>query len=227
MMKRKYLITLTLAFLVVIFVNGCGGKQERPSREKTHSRSATALSSQAKETPRRASAPLASPSPRIIRREVAVTTSPYVIAPAGVMFPAYDDHRTTQPPELLRLDATAFARTTHIFRERAVCTKPLNETTTFTLPQNATQIGLLCRGRAVEDEWPRIRVSLVDAKQKEHRAILFEGNAAWKELRYIWMPIPDDWRGKLVFLRLEILNPNYYFAQRALYVAAVVVSGME
>jgi hypothetical protein len=214
--------------LLILTVSGCGGRPQSVPKESPRSTQVAAV----KAGPTVLAQPTryvpASPTPRIItHRQAVTTTQPYVIRPDGVFLPGYDDRGSTAPPELLRLDATAFARTTHIFRERAICTKPTNETVAFTLPSRATQIGVAMRGVGVENEWPRIRLSLVDARTPARKVAVFEGNIAWRELRYVWADVPPDWRNRLVFLRLEMLNPNYYFSQRAVYVAWVVVRGAE
>jgi len=214
--------------LLILTVTGCDGRPQSVPEASPHSTQAAAVKASPTILAQTTRYLPASPTPRIItRRQAGITTQPYVIQPDRVFLPGYDDRGSTAPPELLRLDATAFARTTHIFRERAICTRPNNETSAFKVPATATQIGLAVRGIAVENEWPHIRLSLVDARTPARKVAVFEGNIAWRELRYVWADVPPDWRNRLVFLRLEMLNPNYYFSQRAVYVAWVVVRGAE
>ncbi len=216
---------VTLA-LVLLIVSGCEGRSQQSARSREE-KTPRAESPHATSTPRPTRI-VATPTPRIIRRSsLTTTTQQFVLRPDGVFLPGYDDQPSTAGPELLRLDPDVFARTTNVFRGRAICTKPNNETTTFTMPAKAAEIGVALRGRAVEGEWPRIRVSLVDGKNARLNVPLFEGNVAWRELRYLWWQVPPDWRNKLLFLRVEVLNPNYYFSQRAVYIGPIIIRGVE
>lgn len=227
-MKQITTLTIFVVAALMFLGSGCRGKQNASPAGQNHQRS-TSKSSPVATTPQTATSPSPlplSPTPRIIRRHAdGATSDSFVVRQSSVYFPGYDDiPHTSQPTELLRLEPEVFSRTTNIYNKRAICTRPNNETTTFTLPAQARQIALVCRGRAVEGEWPRVRVTLVDGKRTSQRHVLFEGNIQWRELRYLWMPIPDEYRNHLVFLKVEILNPNYYFSQRALYIAYVIVS---
>ncbi|MCX7625161.1 MAG: hypothetical protein N2Z21_02985 [Candidatus Sumerlaeaceae bacterium] len=230
-MRQIATLTIFVFATLMIVGNGCRGKQQSPALGQDAQRptptNSPVLAAQPIKVP--LSSLATSPTPRIIRRHRETTnTKPYLINQGSVYFPGFDDvPRTSQPRELMRLEADAFSRTTHVYDKRAICTRPNNETTTFTLPSEAQQIGLVCRARSVEEEWPRVRISLVDAANASQRCILFEGNIHWKELRYLWMPVPEGFRNRLVYLKLEILNPNYYFSQRALYIAYVVIARAE
>lgn len=218
-----------LIMLVFLWGAGCRGKSDSSPRGYSDRTPQAGHGKGDVFTPEGKSPAPASPTPRIIirLRSFAETSAPYVIRKDHVFFPGYDDRGSTAPPELLRLPAAVFAKTTHIYENRAVCTKPNNETTTFTIPMKASEIGLLLRARAVEDEWPRVRVSLINIRHRTRPYALFEGNIAWRELRYIWWKLPPEWRGESVFLRVEILNPEYHFSQRAVYVAEVILRGPE
>ncbi|MGC8840220.1 MAG: hypothetical protein ACP5QZ_02045, partial [Candidatus Sumerlaeaceae bacterium] len=223
MTSFRFLIPV-LVSLLLLGVGGCRGKSDA-SKNGGRGKSSPLDATQSHSALIPDRSPVASVTPRVIvrRRALPQTTAPFAIRHDGIFLPGYDDRGSTAPPEILRLPANVFARTTHIYDERAVCTRPNNETTTFTIPTNANEIGLLLRGRAVEDEWPRIRVSLVDAREPLRRHVLFEGNIVWRELRYLWWPVPTSWRKHLVFVRVEVLNPEYHFAQRAAYIAAVIL----
>lgn len=223
-MKQITTLALFVIGALMFSGSGCRGKQNTSSQGQTNQGS---MSKKVETTQRKESSMLplpVSPTPRIIRHSDRPTSESFVVRQHSVYFPGYDDTpHTSQPRELLRLEPEVFSRTTNIYNKRAICTRPNNETTTFTLPAEAQQIALICRGRAVEGEWPRVRVTLVDAKRISHHHVLFEGNIHWRELRYLWMPIPPEYRNHLVYLKVEILNPNYYFSQRALYIAHVIV----
>jgi len=215
---------VALLLTIVFLVAGCEGRPPSDSAHRSRSDK-----KQRAEVTRPTNSPnnaLVSPTPRIIKRRTADTTSAaFVVRDREVFFPGYDDRGATAPPELLRLDARIFSPSTNVYQEKAIFTKPVNESTTFTLPREAQEIGFLVRGVAVEDEWPRLRISLVSQNPTSEKLPLFEGNVAWKELRYIWSPIPEEFRGKVVRLKAEMLNPEYSYWQRAVHLATVVVRG--
>lgn len=206
-------------------VAGCEAKA--PTKGHSSSSPATATPSPAAPTTPEVQLP-ASPRPRIVDWTTSSSAADAWQRRADRVFlPGYDDRPATAPPERLRLDASIFAHSANVYEQRAIVTRPSAESTSFTIPLATSEMGVLVRAKSVEGEWPRVRFSLVDDRQANNRLVVFEGNVAWKELRYLWWPVPQQWRGRQVRLRVELLNPSYYFNQRALYIAAVICRGME
>ncbi|GIX44340.1 MAG: hypothetical protein KatS3mg130_0748 [Candidatus Sumerlaea sp.] len=221
--SSKTLISNARLFVigVLIFcglIVACDGKS-RESKKPNDRRSATVSPG-----PTQSSVMPATPAPQVLNRHTAPETSGplFVVRNDGIHLPAFDDRPASAPPELVRYDYRLFLPPVNLFRERAIITRPEARTTTFTLPARCQEIGFLMRSTSVEEEWPFVTVTLVEAARPSHRAPLFSGVVANRELRYFWWKVPEGWQDKLCWLEVNITNPRYDFGQTSLVVANVI-----
>jgi hypothetical protein len=196
---------LATVILVALFMVGCeSSRDSSPSRPK-----------RATGKPGLQGAIRSTPNPQQSGRPV------FEIRDGTVFLPGWDDRSPSAPLELARYDATVFESPAHVYRERAIITVPVAKTRSLVLPAGATEVGLLLRARAVENEWPRVHINLVHADEPANRIQLFAGHLVTHELRDYWFRLPAGYAGRSCRIEIELLNSSYLYDQRAVYVASI------
>ena len=156
------------------------------------------------------------------RSETTTAPAPYRIEDGRVIITGWDDAPFTTHVELLRLLPESFS-TSSLYRRRLILKKGRMESAAFEMPRDATRMRFAASGDPVENEFPRIRLSLVPADDTStlSETVVFDGFVASLLLQNHHVPVPPIWRGRTCRVALEMTNPSDQFDSRILRLAYI------
>lgn len=156
------------------------------------------------------------------RAETTTATAPYRIEDGRVVITGWDDAPVTTHVELLRLAPESFS-TSSVYRRRLRVAKGRMESAAFQMPRDASRLRFAASADPVENEFPRIRLSLVpaDAASTTPEAVVFDGFIASLMLQNYHAPVPAAFRGMACRVAVEVTNPSDLFDTRILRLAYV------
>lgn len=147
---------------------------------------------------------------------------PYEVREGRVFIAGWDDAVETTDAEILRLQPEQFADA-GIYRKRLIVSNRDAWSSAILVAPNATDIIVVARSEAVENQFPRLRVTLTpeDDPATTQPVVLSEFYVATLTLQEFRCPVPDSVKGKRMRVRLEPRNWTDAFEGRLARVAYV------
>ncbi|MCX7717205.1 MAG: hypothetical protein N2111_02225 [Candidatus Sumerlaeaceae bacterium] len=163
-----------------------------------------------------------------LRAETTAAAAPYRMEDGRVVLVGWDDAPVTTHVERLRLEPESFS-TASIYRRRLLVRRGRLESAPFEMPADATRIRLAASGDPVENEFPRVRLSLVpaDGSSTVSETVVFEGFISSLLLQNFYAAVPRGFHGLSCRLAIEMTNPGDLFDGRTLRLAHVAFEREE
>jgi hypothetical protein len=167
-------------------------------------------------------------APKPIRAETTAPAAPYRLEDERVVLVGWDDEPVTTHVERLRLEPESFS-TSSIYRRRLLVRRGRIESAPFELPADATRIRLAASGDPVENEFPRVRLSLVpaDGSSTVSETVVFDGFIASLLLQNFYAAVPRGFQGLSCRMAIEMTNPSDLFDGRIVRLAHIAFEREE
>lgn len=148
---------------------------------------------------------------------------PYRIQDGRVFIPGWDDRKVTETVTRRRLGLQDFENSDLIRGNRLIVESGHALTKPFRMDENATELVVGARGWPEEHVFPRLRITIQSPGAPKEAVPIFVGYLQSFSIMKLHLPIPAQFRGREVQVKIEFLNPSSLNDHRVLYIAFIDV----